>query len=66
MPNPYAPHPPVNPYPPNPYAGLNPYLIGVDQINITVPPTLTSGDYPITLYVGGNKSNTPLLKVVHP
>jgi len=48
------------------YAGLNPYLIGVDQINITVPSSLASGDYPITLYIGGNKSNSPLLKVVHP
>jgi len=48
------------------YAGLNQYLIGVDQINLTVPASLASGDYPITIYIGGIKSNSPLLKVIHP
>jgi adhesin/invasin len=48
------------------YAGLNPYLIGVDQINLAVPASLASGDYPLNIYIGGNRSNTPLLKVAQP
>jgi uncharacterized protein (TIGR03437 family) len=48
------------------YAGVNPYLIGVDQINLSVPSSLASGDYPLTIDIGGIKSNSPLLKVVHP
>jgi adhesin/invasin len=48
------------------YAGLNPYLIGVDQINLSVPSGLASGDYPVTIYFNGNKSNSPLLRVTQP
>jgi len=48
------------------YAGVNPYLIGVDQINLSGPSSLASGDYPLTIDMGGIKSNSPLLKVVHP
>jgi uncharacterized protein (TIGR03437 family) len=44
------------------FVGLTPGSISLAQANITVP-SLTSGDYPVVIKVGGAVSNGPLITV---
>ncbi len=45
------------------FAGLTPSLVGLYQINFQVPPSLTTGNYELTITQGGVTSNTTLLQV---
>jgi uncharacterized protein (TIGR03437 family) len=47
------------------YAGLAPAFVGLYQFNITVPPSLANGDYPITVTVGGTALTQKLTLTVH-
>ena len=44
------------------FAGLVPTLVGVAQMNITVP-ALAPGDYPLVLTVGGTTSNSGTISI---
>ena len=48
------------------FAGLTPGLVGVDQVNVVVPPNLASGVYPLRILTGGNLSNTFNIQVQAP
>jgi uncharacterized protein (TIGR03437 family) len=45
------------------FAGLTPTAVGLYQINIQVPPTLTGGNYPVSVMQNGLTSNMTLLPV---
>jgi uncharacterized protein (TIGR03437 family) len=45
------------------FAGLAPGFIGLVQMNIVVPPTLTPGTYSLTVTVGGETSNSATIAV---
>jgi uncharacterized protein (TIGR03437 family) len=45
------------------YAGLVPGLVGVCQVNVVIPPELTRGDYPMSITVGDQESNSGLISV---
>jgi uncharacterized protein (TIGR03437 family) len=46
------------------FAGLTPGFIGLQQMNIVVPATgLTTGDYPLTVTVNGQASNSAIVSV---
>jgi len=45
------------------YLGLAPGWVGLDQLNISVPPTLSTGSYPVTVTVAGVQSNGPMVYV---
>jgi uncharacterized protein (TIGR03437 family) len=44
------------------YLGLTPGFVGLYQANFTVP-SLTPGDYPVVVTVGGLSSNAPIISV---
>ncbi len=44
------------------FCGLTPNFVGLAQANLQVP-LLFPGDYPVTLTIGGNRSNAPLLSI---
>jgi uncharacterized protein (TIGR03437 family) len=46
-----------------PFAGLAPSFIGLVQMNIVVPSTLSPGTYPLTITVGGEASNSATIAV---
>ena len=45
------------------FLGLTPGSIGLCQANVTVPPGLTPGDYPITITIGGVTSSPAQISV---
>jgi uncharacterized protein (TIGR03437 family) len=45
------------------YAGAQPEYLGLDQINIKLPRDLPPGVYPMVIKIGGQMSNTVLLRV---
>ena len=45
--------------------GLTPGAVALGQANITVPPTLATGDYLVIITVGGVPSNAFLISVVN-
>ncbi len=45
------------------FAGLTPGLVGVLQVNVTVPAGTTTGSYPLTITVGGQASNSAPINV---
>lgn len=45
------------------FAGLTPGFIGLGQMNIVVPPTLTTGVYPLTITIDGQTSNSATIAV---
>ena len=44
------------------FAGMTPGLVGVMQVNLTIP-SLTAGSYPVVLMSGGVMSNSPMITV---
>ena len=47
------------------FAGAAPGYAGLDQININVPPGLSSGTYPLVVTVGGAASNPVQIAIGH-
>src|SRR5216684_118868 len=45
------------------FAGLAPGFVGLVQMNIVVPSTLAAGDYPLTITIHGEASNTATISV---
>jgi adhesin/invasin len=45
------------------FAGMTPGFIGLAQMNIIVPASLTTGDYPLTVIVNGQASNSAPVSV---
>ena len=45
------------------FVGLAPGFVGLTQMNIVVPPGLASGDYPLSVTIGGQTSNSGLVSV---
>jgi len=45
------------------FAGLAPGFVGLLQMNIVVPSTLAAGDYPLTITIHGELSNTATISV---
>ncbi len=45
------------------FAGLAPGFVGLTQMNIVVPPGLASGDYPLSVTIGGQTSNAGTISV---
>jgi uncharacterized protein (TIGR03437 family) len=45
------------------FAGLAPGFVGLLQMNIVVPSTLAAGDYPLTITIHGETSNTGTISV---
>ena len=45
------------------FAGLAPGFVGLLQMNIVVPTTLAAGDYPLTITIHGETSNTATISV---
>jgi uncharacterized protein (TIGR03437 family) len=45
------------------FAGLAPSFVGLWQVNIVVPSGLTTGDFPLTVTVGGQTSNSANVSV---
>jgi len=45
------------------YAGKQPELAGLDQINFLLPRTLPPGSYSLTVKVGDQVSNSTLIRV---
>lgn len=45
------------------FAGLAPGFVGLTQMNIVVPAGLASGDYPLTVTIGGQTSNAGTISV---
>jgi uncharacterized protein (TIGR03437 family) len=44
------------------FLGMAPYFVGVVQADVKVP-SLSSGDYPVVITIGGAESNAPLVTV---
>lgn len=45
------------------FAGLTPGFVGLLQMNIVVPSTLSAGDYPLTVAINGEASNSATVSV---
>ncbi|HEY6392401.1 MAG TPA: SMP-30/gluconolactonase/LRE family protein [Bryobacteraceae bacterium] len=45
------------------FAGLAPGFVGLLQMNIVVPSTLAAGDYPLTITINGESSNSATISV---
>jgi uncharacterized protein (TIGR03437 family) len=45
------------------FTGLAPGYVGLTQMNIVIPPGLASGDYPLTVSIGGKSSNAGTISV---
>jgi uncharacterized protein (TIGR03437 family) len=45
------------------FVGLAPGFVGLTQMNIVVPPGLASGDYPLSVTIGGQTSNAGTISV---
>jgi len=45
------------------FAGLAPGFVGLLQVNIVVPSTLAAGDYPLTVTINGETSNSGTISV---
>lgn len=45
------------------FVGLAPGFVGLTQMNIVVPPGLAAGDYPLSVSIGGQTSNSGLISV---
>ena len=45
------------------FAGMTPQLVGLGQVNLTVPAGLTAGSYPLVISVGSSASKTVTLSV---
>lgn len=45
------------------FAGLTPNFVGLLQMNIVVPPSLASGDYPLAVAINGETSNSGTISV---
>jgi uncharacterized protein (TIGR03437 family) len=45
------------------FAGLTPGFVGLLQMNIIVPSTLASGDYPLAVAINGETSNSAIISV---
>jgi uncharacterized protein (TIGR03437 family) len=44
------------------FLGMAPYFVGIVQANVKIP-SLSAGDYPVVITIGGAESNAPLLTV---
>jgi len=45
------------------FAGLTPGFVGLLQMNIVVPSSLAAGDYPLTVAINGEASNSATVSV---
>jgi uncharacterized protein (TIGR03437 family) len=47
------------------FVGLAPGFVGLGQANITIPSSLSPGNYPLILTIGGVESNSALISVMN-
>jgi uncharacterized protein (TIGR03437 family) len=49
-----------------PFLGLTPGFVGLAQANLIVPAGLPEGQHAVTITIGGNQSNSPVISVGRP
>jgi uncharacterized protein (TIGR03437 family) len=48
------------------FLGLTPGFVGLAQANLIVPAGLENGEHAVTITIGGNRSNSPVISVGAP